>query len=291
MNLITIVHEVKVSKPLTKTLNIILFLSITCSSFCQNLVPNSSFEEVISSSNRWSGTASKFDAKIKHWNSPTQGSPDLLDVKHLAEMFPARPLVDLSLYQPRTGNYMIGIKTYGCISRTLHCKEYIQVKLTEKLKEGSRYYFEYWVLPIEKSIKVNSFGLVVNNYELSDASILREIDAYPVNTQEDVIIGNGSKWQKVSGEFEAFFDAEYIIAGVFAKDEKMESVTEKVGMDYGYYLLDDFSIEEIGLDKKTFAVNEVFVLENIFFEFDKSELLEESFEELQDLASYLLKKE
>jgi len=71
---------------------------------------------------RWSGTAYKFNIKIKQWNSPTQGSSNLLYTRFLSKMQPHRQKVRFKNYQPQTGKFMMGIKTYGCQTRTLHCK-------------------------------------------------------------------------------------------------------------------------------------------------------------------------
>ncbi len=271
---------------------IFFHLLFTTLCFTQNLVPNPSFESIKKSSKRWSRDAAQFDTHIKLWNSPTQGSPDLLNVKLLGQMFPVRPKVDLTPYQPRTGDFMVGIKTYGCHgrSRTLHCKEYLQIELTESLVAGKRYYFEYWVLPIERSVKVNSFGLVADEYELKDDSIYMELDVYPVVDQSEIIAGANGQWQKISGEFEAAFDAKYIIIGIFKADAKMKVKEESGGLKYGYYLLDDVFLEALNVNKDvTFEINKALILENILFEFDKAIILNEAVEVLDQLVIYLNK--
>lgn len=276
---------------MTKSSLVILFLLINivvCSS--QNLVPNPSFEETKQALKRWSRDAGMFNASLVGWNSPTQGSPDLLNLNLLSEMSPPRPKVDLTPYKPRTGDFMVGIKTYGCNgrSRTLHCKEYVQIKLKEPLREGKNYYFEYWVLPISSSVKVNSFGLIAGEYETVKDSIYMEIDAYPLVEQEEVILSPDGQWQKISGEFEAAFDYEYIIAGIFNTDKKMKVIEENDGLNYGYYLLDDVLLKAVETSEKiTFEVNEVLILENILFEFDKAVILNEAVDELDQLAEHL----
>ena len=109
---------------------LIFLLLISQTAVGQNLVLNPSFEDIIENTPRWSGNALSFNKRIKHWDSPTQGSPDILFVNSLDKMHPKRPKVDLSKYTPRTGRFMIGIKTYGCQTNTLHCKEYVQIERT-----------------------------------------------------------------------------------------------------------------------------------------------------------------
>jgi hypothetical protein len=54
----------------------------------QNLIPNPSFEHVQGVSNRWAGVYQHFDRQVMDWDSPTQGSPDILKDAFLGKMFP-----------------------------------------------------------------------------------------------------------------------------------------------------------------------------------------------------------
>lgn len=252
----------------------------------QNLIPNSSFEDVNYILTKWSETDATFNRSIQQWNSPTQGSPDVLHVGSLDKINPKREKIDISSYMPKTGEFMAGIKTYGCQTNTLHCKEYLQIKLDQPLTIGEQYYFEYWICPVELSVKVNSFGLAFSIdevHELNDGLI----DIYPISMNDDIIYGDSdSKWQRISGKFEAEVNYEYLIIGNFADDDFIKFEKEENGMRYGYYLLDDVLLraDENDLD---FKVNEVVVMDNILFEFDNSELYEDSELELDKLAAFL----
>lgn len=254
----------------------------------QNLVPNPSFEKVNEVVPSWAGTFSKFNRWIKGWNSPTQGSPDLLFVKNLGKMFPKRPKVDLTKHQPRTGKFMVGIKTFGCQTNTLHCKEYIQTKLKEPLVEGEKYYLEFWVAPIETSVKVNSFGLVLSNELVQDLSVIGPLDRYPVFSSDKIITTDSMQWQRISTTFEADDNYPYIILGNFSRDQAVDFKIEKEGLDYGYYLIDDVLLKPL-FDKKPteFTPNETIILNNLLFEYDKALILENSNVELDKLVLYL----
>lgn len=255
----------------------------------QNLILNPSFEEVTEITTRWSGTYADFDKRMKYWDSPNQGSPDILFVKALNKMHPKRPKVDLSNHLPRTGKFMVGIKTYGC-NNTPHCKEYVQIKLEEPLQSGKQYYFEYWVNPIAPSVKVNSFGLALSMEGIKELMNLGLLDHYPVSMNEEIIDGGLNEWQRIASTFEADSNYEYIIIGNFSPDKSIEFKTETDGIEYGYYLLDDVLLRPLHQEKAKapkLKTNEVIVLNNILFEFDKAVLQEISKPQLNELVEYL----
>ena len=258
----------------------------------QNLILNPSFEEVNEITTRWSGTCFDFNKRVKHWDSPTQGSPDILFVKVLGKMFPKRPKVELLGHLPRTGEFMVGIKTYGCKTNTLHCKEYVQIKLAEPLRPGEEYFFEYWVNPISTSVKVNAFGLALSmerSEELWEAGL---IDIYPVSLNAEIIEGPANDWQRISGVFESDDNYEYVIIGNFSPDNSIGFKEEINGLDYGYYLLDDVLLRPVHPETPPeLKPNEIIVLEKIFFEFDKANIQEVSKPQLNELVEYLKSNE
>ncbi len=255
----------------------------------QNLVSNPSFEEVTEITNRWSGTHFDFNRRMKEWNSPTQGSVDILYVQSLDKMHPPRPMVDLSDHLPRTGKFMVGLKTYGCATQTSHCKEYLQIKLKEPLQPGERYAIEYWVNPIAPSVKVNGFGVAVSTRKSEDFWQTQVIDLKPIITNVDILDGQPNEWQCVSGMFTSDDKYAYLIIGNFGSDLTMNAKFEPEGLDYGYYLLDDVQLTHIPrAEKPALVTNKVVVLENILFDFDKAELQEVSRAPLDELATYLL---
>ena len=274
-------------------IGLMFFLLIGELAECQNLISNPSFEEINEITTRWSGTFSAFNRRIKYWDSPTQGSPDILFINYLDKMTPKRPKVDLSHHTPRTGKFMIGLKTYGCETNTLHCKEYVQIKLKEQLTRGEKYFFEYWVCPISTSVKVNSFGLALSTERMKDINQTGLIDISPISMEKKLIEGDSAKWYRISGTFESDDNYEYLIIGNFGPDESIEFKKEKNGLEYGYYLLDDVLLK--ALHQKPFQeifqeikVNENIVLENILFEFDKATIIETSKPELDKLAKFLI---
>ncbi len=256
----------------------------------QNLVPNPSFEEVTEITNHWSGTFSKFNRRIALWDSPTQGSPDILFIKTLDKMHPKRPKVDLAPHQPRTGKFMLGIKAYGCASRTLHCKEYIQVKLREALIPGEQYAFEFWLNPITTSIKVNNFGITLEMERVKEVMVSGRLEVYPVATETRIIDGQPNEWQRIAGVFTADEAYQYLIIGNFYEDDIVDAKVEPYGLDYAYYLIDDVSLRPLKAGKPRYAAGETLVLENIAFAFNKAELQKSAHEMLSELAGQLQEK-
>jgi OOP family OmpA-OmpF porin len=252
----------------------------------QNLISNPSFEEVHEIVSRWPGTYIAFNKRIKHWTSPTQGSPDVLYVRHLDKMFPPRPKVDLSSHRPRTGKFMVGIKTYGCGSSKAHCKEYLQMKLKTPLQAGKKYFFEYWVCPIQTSVKVNSFGLTLSTTHTLQLSKLELNNYTPVHSNDELI--DSMAWHRVSGTFEADSSYTHIIIGNFSTPKTLKYKIEPDGLDYGYYLLDDVTLSPVDSTGLPLLVpDKIMVLEDILFEYNKAILQESSKPQLNELAEYL----
>ena len=271
-----------------KLVSVIILLVIGNFLKGQNLIVNPSFEEVNEISTRWSGTGSAFNRWIKHWNSPTQGSPDLLFTGTLGKMFPKRPKVDLIAHTPRTGNFMVGIKTYGCETNTLHCKEYLQIKLKEPLQSGEQYFFEYWVCPVKSSVKVNSFGLVLSLDGVKEYTQSGLLDIYPISISEELIDGDTTEWQRISGVFESDDNYQHILIGNFSPDSSIEFKKEPDGLEYGYYMVDDVLLRPLHQKiSPKIKVNEKIILNNILFETNKANIQEVSKPELNELVAFL----
>jgi len=261
---------------------LILFLLSISSLSAQNLVPNASFEKAQNITNRWSGTFSAFNRNAQLWDTPTQGSPDLIHLDVKDKMFPVRPKTDLAKHFPRTGETMVGIKTFGCHNNNLHCKEYLQIKLSQEVKSGKEYYYEFWVNPIETSVKANNLGIALSPNRIKEIMIVGLLKMENYYQSELIVNGPPNDWIKVSGTFTARENAQYLLLGSFSPDSDTDTKVEKDGLDFSYYLIDDVLLKPIN------ATNEEgFVLNNIYFERDKADLLPKSFVELDKLVNRL----
>ncbi len=259
-----------------------LILLPFASIFSQNLVPNPSFEKAQNISNRWSGTFSVFNRNTQVWDTPTQSSPDLIFTQVKDKMFPIRPKTDLTKHFPRTGKAMVGIKTFGCHNNNLHCKEYLQIKLNQKVIAGVDYYYEYWVNPLETSVKVNKMGIALSKERVKEIMIVGLLKMENFYQSEEIANAEPNEWIKISGTFKAKEDANFLLIGSFSSDEETSFQVEKDGLDFSYYLIDDVFFKPLNAPKE-----EILTLKHIYFERDKAELLPKSFAELDKLVARL----
>lgn len=282
-------HSLPKNQVMYKWIISVLLCLLTFQSQSQNLIPNPSFENGTEITDRWSGIFTTFNNRIKLWNSPTQGSPDILHVDNVEIMRPKRPGLDLKGYTPRTGEFMLGMKTYGCASGVTHCKEYIQIKSLIPLVAGEDYRVSFWIKPVNTSIKVNSFGVALSDTLVQDRWVTELLEIPPVFEQNE-LIASDSAWYEVAGVFTAPMDCDYVIFGNFRADEETEFKLETDGLDYSFYLIDDVSLEPVNPPAfvQQFNSDEPMELKNVLFDFDQAILKEESFEELGLVYTYLM---
>jgi OOP family OmpA-OmpF porin len=255
--------------------------------FAQNLIPNPSFEQVQGGSNRWAGVYNHFDRQVMDWDSPTQGSPDILKDTWLGKMFPKRPGVDLSQHQVRSGHYMVGIKTFGCATNTLFCKEYIQVQLHQPLQPCVQYEFECWIQPVHSSVRVNGLGIAVSATRIKDIMEIGILDIPALYIDTTLIDPPNNQWYRLHTTFEVETTAQYLILGSFLPDEQIPEQIRENGIDYGYHLIDDLSLKVIGHcpDRKQQVTT--LQLPDILFDFGKYHIRPAAQQELQQIVQQL----
>ncbi len=205
----------------------------------QNLVPNSSFEKMEKAAPIWVPNHLFFEKKMKDWTTPNLGSPDIFTNTTIPIVRPPRKGVEIIAHKARTGEAMVGIKTYGCASYTQHCKEYIQIKLTEQVKRHKNYYIEFWVNPMSTSLQVNNIGLAFSDVEIQDNSEYGIHYFDPVINAEEVLSNKPNEWHKISGTVTAEFNFDYIIIGNFFTDADTKTERLANSIDYSYYFIDD----------------------------------------------------
>lgn len=272
-----------------------LFLFSTGYLLSQNLVPNPSFEACNKKPNRWSGHSGHFNNTSKHWMSPNQGSPDVIWEEAMHKLYPTRKGISFVGHHARTGDKMIGIKTYGCNAGIMQCREYVEVKLAEQLIPCAKYYIEFWLNPVVNSIKVNNFGAVVLDKPLIEpyAELLEGYDL--VLNESEIVEGKPNEWHKVSGTFVADSPGLFLVIGNFYTDEetKAKPVTENV--PYAFYLLDDILLKQVPNEDPlacllTLPPGETLILENVYFDHNKYSIQPTSFPALEQLVALLLER-
>jgi OOP family OmpA-OmpF porin len=269
-----------------------LFICLPLLLKSQNLVPNPGFEVKMLPVKGWMMHNTMFDERMKNWSSANQGSPDILFPMLADVIKPKRPHLDITGHRPRNGNYFIGLKTYGCLSRTQHCKEYIQAHLLRPLIKGKKYYVECWVNPARTSPRVNDFGIsfsLVRIYEPLEFGIYY---MQPFVKADTLLDAPPNEWIRIADTITADKDYEYIVLGSFTPDNFITIDTALTELRYSYYFVDDILVKplEPSFDESSFKEGIPVVMQNVFFDHNKATLSNTSQRELEFLAETLQSK-
>ncbi len=282
-----------------------------------NLVYNGSFEE-------YRHCPRQVDAVgvltlVEGWYQPTRGSADYFNVCGSREC--GVPSNKLGQQLPHDGDGYCGIY---CSKNDY--REYLQTRLRRKLRSGDSIQLTFWASLSEESTgAVATLGGLFTKESISDTvrtiflakereylsdeifqTIARPYIPQVVNPIDSTIV-NTRGWQRVSGIFVAQGGEQYITIGNFNLAEHSgyvdyDSLTRL--LPGAYYYIDDITIECLNcpppvaddlnvdstyltVEQPTFTVGYTFVLKDIFFEFDKSTILQQSYFELRSLISLL----
>ncbi len=261
-----------------------------------NIVPNPGFERFSRAPFGWSYNGSYFSELVKYWFSATTASPDA----YSPEVRVPRDWASKGFgkQKPRSGKCMAGLTLYGCTNGKPHCREYIEIQLLEPLVIGQAYHLEFWVTHLEKSLQINNIGAYFTIKEIkrgTDEVLLREAQV----KARDIVAASEGKWVKVSGQFIASYEAEHILIGNFTDDTNTKSLAHREDcFNYAYYYIDDVLLKKIppflpvpvkpdDLTLLKLETGNTIVLKNIYFEFDKADLMPRSYVELKKLLQVL----
>jgi OOP family OmpA-OmpF porin len=182
---------------------------------------------------------------------------------------------------------MVGIKTFGCATNTLFCKEYLQVQLLQPLQPCVQYEFECWIQPVHSSVKVNGLGIAVSSKRIKDIMEIGILNIPAIYIDSTVIDPPQNQWYRLHATIEVDTAVQYLIIGSFLQDEDIPHQTRENGIDYGYYLIDDVSLTATGhcpeIDQKVTILQ----LPDILFDFGKYNIQPTAKPELQKIAQEL----
>lgn len=261
-----------------------------------NIVPNPGFERWAGPPVGWSYRGAYFGQVMKYWFSVTTSSPDAYG----PSVRVPRDWADKGFgdQKPHGGKSMAGLTLFGCTNGKPHCREYIEIQLAEPLVVGQAYYFECWVAHLPKSLQINNIGAYFSETRVerkTDEALLLE----PQVRAKTLLAAPGSKWIKVSGQFKADSEAEYLLIGNFYDDSNTENKAYREDcFNYAYYYVDDVLLKKVppflpvpvkpdDLSRQPLEAGATIRLKNIYFEFDKDELMPRSFVELNKLLKIL----
>lgn len=282
-----------------------------------NLVFNGSFEEYRFCPKRVDAVGVLIN--VDGWYQPTKGSADYFNTCGSREC--GVPKNKLGEQLPHDGEGYCGIY---CSKNDY--REYLQTRLRRKLRAGDSIRLTFFVSLSEQSTgAVATLGglftkeviydtvrsiLLHKEYETLSDDIFQVIATTytpQVMNPPDVPLTDTKNWQCVTGIFVADGGEQYITLGNFNTAERSGYVEPDSLVQLlpgSYYYIDDVFVEclnceppiadDLNVDSNyltqeqpTFSVGSTFVLKDIFFEFDKSTILQQSFFELMRLITLL----
>ena len=285
-----------------------LYLFFFSSSFLlsqNNIVPNPGFERLNRTNKTWYYNGKVFTEVSKFWESAIYTSPDLYYPRmNIPSYWKERGFGNVS---PHRGLCYAGITCYGCgrekyeiasDKKKPHCREYLQILLAEPLVPGQHYYFEMWVHPLQRGLRINRLGMALSMAKADYLSKPEKLGLSAVVEAEKTLEKSG--WQKVAGRFVADAAYEYLLIGNFYPDDSTSVVPPAVerAMGYAYYYIDDVLLKKVppvlpvpvakdDLSRIQPEKGKVFRLKHLYFEFDKWDLHPRSYIELNKLVKLM----
>ena len=291
--------------------------SVTADSARVNLVFNGSFEEYRFCPKRINAVGILIN--VDGWYQPTRGSADYFNSCGSREC--GVPVNKLGEQYPYDGEGYCGIY---CSKNDY--REYLQTRLRRKLRAGDSIRLTFYVSLSEQSTgAVATLGglftsddvydtvrsiLLHKEYEMLSEDVSQVIAStyspQVINSVDSPLVDTRG-WQRVSGTFVAEGNEQYVTIGNFYTAEQSgyvdcDSLTHL--LPGAYYYIDDIFVECLNCqppvtdalnvdsnyltqEQPSFSVGNTFVLKDIFFEFDKSTVLQQSYFELMRLISLL----
>ena len=266
---------------------IILLLTISSSVFSQNMVPNSSFEEINDTIGRFTKDNIDFKNKIKNWESPNTASPDLI-TPDFEEKFISAPT-------PRTGSNSIGIQASKHKWENKYWSEYVGVQLTKPMIAHHLYHVEYY---IRRAICItpsrNKDEFLKNNFGILFTTKPINSNSSEMLTGDDVIQPDTSllitkqQWVKISKYFTAKESYNFLYLGQFRdKNQNTQDIFSS------YYVIDDISVTAIDDIRKInkgleLPIGSIIPLKNVHFLSGTTQLSDKkSHKVLNEVVGYL----
>lgn len=236
---------------------LLVFLSIfliPLYTIAQNIVPNSSFELLKKlPCQPIANSADNISNYVYNWRTPTGGTSDIYLNTPTSTTCSSLKLLGLAAH---SGISCAGFFTLGASPELNNLyggaayREYIQVKLTQKLVVGKVYYVEFYVATADAntapytSLYSNNLGCYFSVDSISLPTNQFGVLAFKPQINETNVLAKPGYWYKVSGCFQANEAAQYITLGNFFGDQQTKYTTVNQSGHGAYYLIDDVSVQE-----------------------------------------------
>lgn len=226
---------------------------------------------------------------------------------------------DWNLPNPKDGHCYVGLRIYP------DYREFIQVKLKEKLVATQKYYFEMWISWSDHSNHyVKEFGASIYHKKPSYTSeyyIFANPPQINLKETEGIMQSDSTQWVKISGVYRAKGGERYLSVGNFSQSSFKTRLKKRRWWSINfwhfeaYYFVDavtlvpiqDYDVKEDSLlvdnvtDTLINEVNENYVykiekdssltIENLRFESGSDRILPSSFKDLELVLEYLNENE
>lgn len=264
----------------------------------QNLVPNGDFE--LHRMHTFISLLNSLE-NIKYWTTPNKTNPDYHngDVNFVGRQ------------KPHSGYYYVGVgMSSKSISSPIDFVEYISIRLNKSLKSGQVYCISMFVSRSDKTqFAANGldYFLSPNSIKSKGSGFFSLVDYKTFAYAGDSILRSKKDWMYVCSYFVAQGNERYLTIGYFNQNTKLYKIDKgKANYIDTYYYIDDVSLVEIedstecdcAYKKEVKETNEfeiadsnirkqTIVLDNVYFELNKAELLPNSQPALQKLLTFL----
>ncbi|HTA62948.1 MAG TPA: OmpA family protein [Bacteroidia bacterium] len=237
---------------------------------------------------------------------------------NLKNAIPWRPVSSVDYYQETLKNDVgacKGAHTGECCAGLRYqkkYKEFIEVKLSESLKHGNVYQFEcYLRLAFWSNAMLKSFGVYISKGGMKAVNFPERECVVDTVTAKGGLNGELC-WFRVKGSYRAAGGEKFITVGNFSPNLKADMIkinAKSPGFKEAYYFIDDVSLKwmkpkdevrTVYVDSLKYESDSVLQVKNnlqtgekitlkVSFELGKSNLLPESYSELNKLSQYLFR--
>lgn len=289
---------------------LIIWLIIQSSaSYGQNLVLNGSFEQYFKCPTSY--VTYYRQQYVRDWDSPNPGTPDYFNA---CSKKCGVPNNWVGYAEAPQGKAYMGIIAclYQSDPNQIAYREYLRTRLAAPLIKGQKYYASFQVkLAQSCNISCNGLGMFFAKNDMST----RAKHNYPVTADirynNNELIKKTEAWTRICGSFRAEGGEEYLIIGNFLSNQEMDYFlfdenlikTDNIS-PMAYYYIDNVEVwpfdstlhhacnttpepKKDMVFEKQLPDKGILVLDNLYFKTDESEILPESFEELNHLAREL----
>jgi gliding motility-associated-like protein len=199
----------------------------------QNLVPNGSFEDTV-----YCPTGTNDPGALSTWYNPTMASPDYYN--SCANNVGGVPINDWGYQYAEDGNAYTGLITFTSIISNY--REYIQIKLSNKLIPKKQYCWSFWISLLDScEFASNNVCIGLSNVPITNFSTQTLLSINPIgfNSQIDI---DYQLWKQISGVYTANGSEEYLTIGNLFNDLNTNILyfqTNSTGGEVAYYYIDN----------------------------------------------------